>query len=212
MKSKRKARRTYDASLRREQAQMTRRRILEAARRVLVNGSYGRVTMAQIAREAGVAHQTIYAVFGTKLRLAQAMVDAGWPHVEEALKLVREAGASRDPEVWLRAMATSQRRIFEPCADLIRFMRESGDPDLFAHHRQIERARYERLSEFGPVLERSGRLRPSLSANEAIAIAWTMLGPDYYVQLVFEREWSPDRYEEWAADALVDLLLIPREA
>jgi hypothetical protein len=36
-----------------------------------------------------------------------------------------------------------------------------------------------------------------------------MLGPDYYVQLVFERDWSPDRYEEWVGQALADLVLIP---
>jgi AcrR family transcriptional regulator len=209
MATKVKPRRTYDASLRREQAEMTRQRILEAARRVLVKGSYSRVTMREIAREAGVAHQTISVVFGTKLRLAQAMVDAGWPHVDEALKLVEEARAMRDPEVWLRTMASLQRRIFEPCADLIRFMRESGDPDLLTRYRQIERGRHERLRELGPVLERSGRLRPLLSANEAVAIAWTMLGPDYYVQLVFERDWSPDRYEEWVGQALADLVLIP---
>jgi AcrR family transcriptional regulator len=201
--------RPYNASLRREQAEMTRQRILEAARRLLVSGSYGRVTMEEIAREAGVAQQTLYAVFGTKLRLAQAMVDTGFPHVAETLKLVQEAKGLRDPEAWLRTMAALHRRIFEPCADLIRFTRESGNPDLFAHHQQVERGRYENLRPLGAVLERSGRLRPSLSADEAVDVAWTMLGPDYYVQLVFERGWTPDRYQEWVAQALIDLFLIP---
>ena len=50
-----KGKRTYSTSLRREQAQMTRQRILEVARRLLVSGSYSRVTMEEIAREAGVA-------------------------------------------------------------------------------------------------------------------------------------------------------------
>ncbi|HEY8701046.1 MAG TPA: hypothetical protein VIM08_08805 [Arthrobacter sp.] len=59
------------------------------------------------------------------------------------------------------------------------------------------------------MLERSGRLRPSLSADEAAAVAWTMLGPDYYAQLVFERGWTPDRYEEWVAQALIELFLTP---
>jgi len=202
-------RRPYSGGLRQEQAQMTRQRILEAARRLLVRGSYSSVTMEEIAREAGVAHQTLYAVFGTKLRLAQAVVDAGWPHVPELLELVDDAKGLTEPEVWLRTMAALHRRIFEPCADLIRFMRESGDPDLFAYHLRIERGRYENLKGLGAVLERNGRLRPSLSADEAVAVAWTMLGPDYYVQLVFERGWTPDRYEEWVAQALADLFLTP---
>ncbi len=187
---------------------MTRQRILEAARRLLVSGSYSRVTMEEIARDAGVAYQTVYSIFGAKLRLAQAMVEAGWPHIEEALRLVEEARASGDPEVWLRTMARVSRRIFEPCADLARFMRESGDPDLLARYRETERGRYERLRELGPVLERSGRLRPTLSGAEALGVAWAMTGPDYYVQLAFERGWSPDRYEAWLGEALVDLILV----
>src|SRR5713226_518290 len=51
----------------------------------------------EIAREAAVAPQTIYAAFGTKLRLAQAMVDAGFPHVQEAFGRpgTRVSGPSR---------------------------------------------------------------------------------------------------------------------
>ena len=203
-----KRRRTYSTNLRREQAQMTRQRILEAARRLLMSGSYSRVTMEEIAREAGVAYQTVFSIFGSKLRLAQAMVEAGWPHIEEALRLVEVARASGAPEVWLRTMATVSRRIFEPCADLDRFMRESGDPDLLARYREIQRGRYARLAELGPLLERSGRLRPTLSPAEALSIVWAMTGPDYYIQCVFERGWSPDRFEAWLGDALVDLVLV----
>lgn len=190
---------------------MTRERILAAARRLLIKGSYSSVTMEEIAGEAGVAHQTLYAVFGTKLRLAQAMVDAGWPHVPELLQSVDEAKALQDPAAWLRTMATLHRRIFEPCADLIRFTAESGDPNLFAHHERIERNRYENLRALGPLLEDSGRMRPTLSSDEAVDIAWTMLGPDYYAKLVFERGWTPDRYEEWVTQALIDLFLTPAE-
>lgn len=207
MSGQENARRPYRTSLRQEQAEATRQRILEAARRLLIGGSYSGVTMEGIAREAGVAPQTLYSVFGTKLRLAQAMVDAGWPHVPAVLRLVEEAKELQEPEAWLRTMASLHRRIFEPCADLIRFTRESGDADLFAHYRRIERDRYENLRGLGTVLQRSGRLHESLSADEAAAIAWTMLGPDYYAQLVFERGWTPDRYEEWVGQALVALFL-----
>src|ERR1700704_962449 len=107
-----KRRRTYSTTLRREQAQMTRQRILEAARRLLISGSYSRVTMEEIAREARVAYQTVFSIFGSKLRLAQAMVETGWPHIEEALRLIEGARASGDAEVWLRTMATGAPRIF----------------------------------------------------------------------------------------------------
>jgi AcrR family transcriptional regulator len=73
----RRATRSYNGALRREQAQMTRTRILDAARRILVSGTYSSVTMDDIAKEAGVSYQTVYAIFGSKLRLAKDLMDMG---------------------------------------------------------------------------------------------------------------------------------------
>ncbi|BCT78018.1 hypothetical protein SCMU_38600 [Sinomonas cyclohexanicum] len=203
------ARRTYTTSLRREQAEQTRQRILSAARALLTNGTYSSVTMEDIAREASVAPQTIYAVFGNKLRLAEAMVDAGWPHIPPLIAQMEEAAGLRDPEEWLRTMARLHRQVFEPCADLIRFTSVSGDPRLTARYARIQHGRHERVQALAPILERSGRRRPDLSAEEAVAVAWTMLGPDNYAHLVYDRGWTPDRYEEWVGQALVDLTLTP---
>ena len=66
-----KLKRNYNASLRQEQAQMTRQRILDAARRLLIKGTYSSVTMEDIAQEAGVAYQTVYAVFGKQAPVGQ---------------------------------------------------------------------------------------------------------------------------------------------
>jgi AcrR family transcriptional regulator len=204
-----KSRRPYNAALRREQALATRSRILEAARRLLAKGTYGAVTMEDIAREAGVSYQTVYAIFGTKLRLAQAIIEAGWPHVEAALKLIEEARISPDPEVWLRVAARVSRRILEPCADLMRFMRESGDPSLRQRYQRVETERYKDLREVADLLGRSGRLRRGLTQAEALDILWAMTGPDWYSLLVFQRRWKPPRYEEWLRDALIAVLLEP---
>jgi AcrR family transcriptional regulator len=201
--------RSYNATLRQEQAQLTRRRILEAARRLVAEGGYGTVTMDDIAKGAGVAYQTVYSVFGTKLRLAEAMIEAGWPHVDEALKLIEDGRASADPTVWLRTAARITRRINEPCGDLARFMRESGDPVLLARYRTVEDQRFRQLSEVANFLERSGRLRSTITSSEALAVLWAMTGADWYSQLVFQRKWKPARFEEWLGEALIDLLLEP---
>ena len=169
-------------------AQLTRQRILDAGRRLLAEGIYSQVTMEEIAREAGVAYQTLYAVFRTKLRMAEAIIAAGLPHIAAALQLLDDLRDCRDPEVWLTTLATMARRIFEPCADLDRFMRESGDPDLLAQ---------------------SARRLPSLTADEAIDLVWALTGVDFYTQLVFDRGWTPDRYEAWLRDSLVSMVLQP---
>jgi TetR/AcrR family transcriptional regulator, regulator of autoinduction and epiphytic fitness len=206
-----KPRRAYNTSLRQEQAQLTRERILDAARRLLLQGVYSQVTMEEIAREAGVAYQTLYAVFRTKLRVAEAIVDAGWPHVAAAVQLLEATAASADPEAWLTTVATMSRRIYEPCADLERFLRESGDVSLLGRYRQARESRYRRLQALRPILESAARVRPGLTPAEAVDLVWSLSGPENYIELVFERGWSADRYEAWLGDALRRLVLVPSD-
>jgi AcrR family transcriptional regulator len=206
-----KARRAYNGALRKEQAQLTRGRILNAARRLLLSGTYSSVTMEDIAGEAGVAYQTVYGIFGTKLRLAQDLIAIGFPHVGDALKLFDELGPSDNPELGLRTSARVSRLIYELCADLLRFMRESGDPGLLDRFHEREAQRLQGMIEHGvaALLERSGRLRAGISPSEALAVIWALSGPDQYTQLVFERGWTPSRYEQWLGDALINMLLQP---
>jgi AcrR family transcriptional regulator len=206
-----KARRAYNGALRKEQAQMTRGRILDAARQLLVRGTYSSVTMEDIAREAGVAYQTVYGIFGTKQRLAQALIEVGFPHVVDALKLFDQVGQSNDLELSIRTSARVSRLIYEPCADLLRFTRESGDPGLLAHYRNREEQRFQGMIQFGvpALLERSGRLRAGISPSEAVAAIWALCGPDLYTQLVFDKGWAPSQYEQWLGDALINSLLQP---
>ena len=57
-----------------EQAKATRRAILEAQRLFVANG-YGATSIRAIAEEAGVAVQTVYAVFGNKRQLVIELVE-----------------------------------------------------------------------------------------------------------------------------------------
>jgi AcrR family transcriptional regulator len=203
-----KGKRTYNASLRQEQAQMTRQRILDAARRLLTRGTYSSVTMEEIAQEAGVAYQTVYAVFGTKLQLAKDVIEAGF-HFEEVEELAARANAASDPELGMRIGAEISRRVHVICADLVRFMRESGDPELLERYHQSESRRLTLQAHIPALLERSGRLRPGLSPSEVAAVLWALTGTDLYTLLVFERGWTQSRYEDWLGTALISLLLVP---
>jgi AcrR family transcriptional regulator len=205
------SKRRYNTALRTELAQVTRQRIIDAARRLLVRGTYSHVTIDDIAREAGVAYQTVYSVFGTKLRLAQAMLESGF-HSQGTDDLISDAHESSDPEVALRIGAQITRRFNEPCADLFRFMRESGDPNLLQRYQDMATTRLSEVAFMAETLEQSGRLRASLTTSEVHDVIWGMSGPDWYIQLVFERGWTPSRYEAWLGDALINLLLQPKAA
>jgi AcrR family transcriptional regulator len=203
-----KAKRAYNAALRQEQARSTRLRILEAARRLFVTRGYITVTMDEIAREAGVAYQTVYATFGTKLGVAQGIIWSSF-EVEGIHELIAEASESPDPEVWLRSTARAARLISERLGDLLRFMRESGDPELLAEYEKVEDRRFEQERPLVSSVEESGRLKPGLSASEALALVWVMSGTQLHHQLVSRRHWTGSRYEKWLGEALIALLLAP---
>src|SRR4051812_44549341 len=72
-------RRPYDARRRRERAEeerrATRSRVIDAATRLFVANGYTGTTMAAIAREAGVAMQSVYSAGRSKADLLHAAVD-----------------------------------------------------------------------------------------------------------------------------------------
>jgi len=56
-------------------------------------------------------------------------------------------------------------------------------------------------------LRDAGSLRPGLSHKTARDIFWMFTGGDVYRMLVRERGWSPQKYQDWLADTLVQSLL-----
>lgn len=202
-----KNKRPYRTALREDQAQLTRGRILDAARILFVQRGYSQVTMQELAREAGVAYQTVFSQFGNKLQLATELCSLEFSHVGETVAMLTTGRASEDPEHWLRPLGAFARRLYEPCAEILRFMRESGDPQLLAQLKEIDARRLDLLSPLGPQLEESGRLRPGVSGTLAVDLVWSMASPRTYEQLVLDRGWTPDQFEDWLGPALADLIL-----
>lgn len=204
--------RAYRTGLRQEQAQITKNRILDAASRLFVESGYSSVTVEDIAREAGVAYQTVYAVFRTKLAVAQAIIWSSF-QTEGIDQLMAQSRESGDLEVNIRVGALMARRLNERFATIVRFMRESGDPNLLAEYQKIEGLRFEQIrAQLSPVLNTAGRLRRGISPADALSSIWAMTGTDLYNQLVSGRRWTASRYEEWLTDALVNTLLEPPNA
>ena len=207
MESRVNGRRSYRSGLREEQADLTRGRILEAARALFVQRGYSQVTMQQVAQEAGVAYQTVFFQFGSKLRLATELCSSQFPHVGETVAMLTAGREAGDPERWLRSLGTFARRLYEPCAEILRFMRESGDPGLISRYREIDAGRLRLLAELGSQLEESGRLRAGMTGRLATDLAWSLTSSVTYQQLVLERGWTQQQFEDWLGPALVQLVL-----
>jgi AcrR family transcriptional regulator len=203
--------RTYSTTLRQEQAQITKNRILDAASGLFVEKGYSAVTVEDIAHQAGVAYQTVYAVFGTKLAVAQAIIWSSF-QTEGIDQLMAEGRESGDLEGQIRVGARIARRLNERFATIVRFMRESGDPALVAEYQKIEGLRFEQIrAELAPVLKTARRLRRGISPADALSSIWAMTGTDLYNRLVSGRRWTASRYEEWLKDALLNMLLEPSD-
>ena len=67
--------RSYTSPVRDEQAARTRTRILDAAADLFLERGYARTTMKNIADGAGVARDTVHAVFGGKAQVLTALID-----------------------------------------------------------------------------------------------------------------------------------------
>src|SRR5579864_1948478 len=111
------AKRSYDARRRRERAeqerQATRRRVVEAARTLFLERGYVAVTMADIARGAGVALQSVYKVGHSKADLLHLVRDLAVAGDDQQVMLL-----DRPEYAAIRAEAHPEQQI-QMCAALI---------------------------------------------------------------------------------------------
>src|SRR5687768_8777249 len=111
--------RAYVSPRRAEQAKATRQTILESARRLFLSNGYGPTSIRAIAEEAGVAVQTIYAVFGNKRQLVIELLEdavTGDDHLVDSQAEDSETSAIRaepDPRRRAQLEAALARSITE---------------------------------------------------------------------------------------------------
>lgn len=175
-------RRSYESTLREEQAEATRERILQALVRAMAGG-LATLSVPAVALEAGVSVPTIYRHFGSKAGL----LDALGPYVTAKAGLVPETM----PET-LEDLGDSTRTIFRNldamdatlraamASQLGREVRQAAMPWRRGIHRDVIRRiapelpneEIERLTDLSIVLTSSGTFRVyrdylSLDADEA---------------------------------------------
>jgi AcrR family transcriptional regulator len=209
--------RSYDSPRRRQQAAATRQEILGAAQRLFERQGYAATTMAAIAAEAGVALKTVYVAFETKSGLLRALWHLLLRGDEEDVPIperpwYRKVLAERDPERQLRLGAHNARLVKERAAALLGVIRSAAaaDADIEGLWARIESDFYDNQLAVIEVLDANGALRDGLDVTRAADILWTLNHPDVWHLLVGKRCWTPDAWEQWFADTVVDQLLRQR--
>ena len=60
---------------------------------------------------------------------------------------------------------------------------------------------------FAEDLAATGRLRVDISVYDVADIIWSMNSSEFYLLLVQERGWSPEKFERWLSDSWTRLFL-----
>jgi AcrR family transcriptional regulator len=206
--------RPYHAPRRAEAAARTRRAIAEAAGRLFAEHGYSAVTMGQIAAEAGVAADTVYAAIGPKPVLFRLLIERAISGEDEAVTplerdYVRAMRAEPNARAKLAIYARAVRLLQARLAPLFLALQAaaSSTPELAALWREISERRAANMRLLVADLATTGSLRADLSIDEAADIIWSMNASEYYDLLVNQRGWPPERFEAWLNDAWQRLLL-----
>lgn len=71
----------------------------------------------------------------------------------------------------------------------------------------VRRRRARTMLEFAADLRATGRVRADLTDQQVADVVWSTNAAEYWDLLVRQREWSPDEFAGWLADAWGRLLL-----
>jgi AcrR family transcriptional regulator len=209
-----KGRRPYRSRLRAEQAAQTRLRILDASGDLFAERGYVATTIDAVAAQAGVAIDTVYAIFGTKKGLLSAVIDLRVTGSADESDVLAGDGPRR-----LQTM-TDQRQMVagfaadiaarvervRPIDDVIRSA-ATIDPDIAELRARMQENRFSKLRAFTEWLAANGSLLDDQDADTAAAVVWTLTSPEVNRLLRDVRGWSSQRYEQWLSTTLRRVLL-----
>jgi len=193
-------------TLREERAALTRTRIAQAARRLFASQGYGATTLAAVAEEAGVAVQTVYAVYGSKAEILRTLRHdlLSEPHASAVFgQALRERAAGRK----LVLLAHAIRLRWEYGHDVVTINEVAGatDPKIRKDVDELLGVRRHGLARVARSIR--AELAAGLTVAQAAALLDALTLPSVYAELVAVHRWTPDRFESWLAATLRRQLL-----
>ena len=206
--------RDYRSELRTAQARETRRSIVSAASRLLVENGYGATTIDAIADAAGVSRKTVFTAVGGKLELLKTALDWAVAGDDRPVALadrraMQQVLEERDPTAlitrWVRIAVEIDTRV----ARLFRAVEVAAGIDAAARE-LVEQSQRQRLDGARMIIKRVAALEAlttELTRDEAIDMAWLATDPALFDRLVLVRGWSTGRFEKWLGQSLCGQLL-----
>jgi AcrR family transcriptional regulator len=195
---------------------LARAAVVGAARTLFLERGYAATTIEAISDLSDVPPATVYRLFSSKLGILRQLLDVSIAGDDEDVALlerpyVRALAADPDPRKQLAGFAGICRGIMARTEPVYRILVSAAgsDPDAAALLAEQTRIRQQGQGQIARLLAGAGALRPGLREREAEDIIHALMSPEVYRLLVGDRGWSPDRYEQWLRETLIDQLLPP---
>jgi AcrR family transcriptional regulator len=206
--------RRYSSAQRTAQAAATRHAVLDAARQLFARRGYTATTVVDIATAAQVAVDTVYATVGRKPALLRELVEtalSGTDHpvpapARDYVLAIRAATRAEDKlAIYAGAVATIHQRL----APIFLALRDAALADEACARlwTEISERRARNMREFAADLRATGQVRDDLSDDDVADVVWSMNAVEYWLLLVGQRGWTPQRFRDWLTDAWQRLLL-----
>ena len=195
-------RRQYRSPLRARRAAETHEALISAAHRLFVTNGWVGTGMRDVAAEAGVATETVYAYFSSKRGLLQAVVDVAVVGDDLPVPVAdrpefAEIGRGRHRDR-TTAAARLLAAIYGRTAAFAKVIREAAaSDDEMADVLSATRERQRR--DVAAAAELIMGRAPTATERDGL---WALTSPEIYLLLVEVSGWRPEQYEAWLAETL----------
>ncbi|MFQ4148496.1 TetR family transcriptional regulator [Arthrobacter sp. LAPM80] len=190
------------------QAADTRAHIISIAGRLFLQHGYVVTTIEAIARESGVALQTIYNSVGNKAAVLSAVLDAaasGLDSPMSVLELMRKRTAdAADLDSLITVLTDWFVDVHHRIGPVMDIIAQAAAVDSVVEKLQKDRAlqRLERYAEAAAAVRSRGGLTSGMSDADAAAAIWSLGHPQGYRTLVTDAGWSVPAYRDWLRRSL----------
>jgi AcrR family transcriptional regulator len=211
------AKRPYNATRRRERAaeerSATRRRVVDAARELFLERGYVATTMSDIAREAGVALQSVYTAGRSKADLLHLVTDVAVAGDDQDVMLTDRpqygaVAAEPDPARQTEMLAALIAATMERLAPVWVAYREAAAVDANAAANLVA-AHRRRHETFRTLVRMVPEQHLRNDHDHSADTAWAIGSIDVFLLLRTVLEWNATQYAEWLRGTLIDQLVAP---
>lgn len=195
-----------------EQSRATRQRIVAAATTLFLRDGFLSATMTAIAKEAGVAVQTLYLSFANKTAILSAAFDTAVAGDDEPVPIVERdwyMTLTSDPSgpASVASFFDASASIIERSTPLYAVIRAaSAEPEIAELLANNKRERHAALVGVADRLARKKGFRKGLSPEDAAGIMYALSSSESYLLLVTEHGWPREQWRKWTLSTLTDQL------